>query len=86
MINYTIEWMQTTNEFAHFDRKSSRIKAKDFSATIVAFANAHGGDIAIGIENDGTITGIDDEIANVNELEKPLLISFTPQCSFPKNR
>jgi len=70
MTEHTIEWMRTTKEFEHFDRKSPRIKAKDFSATIVAFANAHGGDIAIGIEDDGEITGIDGFISNVNELQK----------------
>ena len=43
------------NQF--FDRKSSRIKPLDIIKHLVAFANAEGGQLVIGIEDDGTITG-----------------------------
>ena len=39
-----------------FDRKSFLIEAKSLANIIVAFANADGGDVAIGIEDDGRIT------------------------------
>jgi len=42
------------------DRKSARIAARDFSVPVVAMANADGGYLIVGIEDDGTITGIDD--------------------------
>ncbi|MCD8049051.1 MAG: putative DNA binding domain-containing protein [Clostridia bacterium] len=63
-----IETMRFTTELQTFDRKSVRIDAKSLAMTVVAFANADGGDIAIGIEDKGDITGIDDYDAKVNEL------------------
>ena len=64
----TIEDMCYTTERQMFDRKSAKIDAKALSTPIIAFANADGGLIAVGIEDDGTITGIDDHTSNINEL------------------
>lgn len=64
----TIEEMQTTTEMQEFDRKSARIEATSIVTPIIAFANADGGLIAIGIEDSGKITGIDDFTKNVNEI------------------
>ena len=44
-------------ENQYFDRKSARIKPNDAVRHIVAFANAAGGKLAIGIEDDGEVTG-----------------------------
>ena len=55
----TIEEIQKSTEFQVFDRKSARIDAKALAITIIAFANADGGRIAIGVEDDGTLTGVD---------------------------
>jgi len=63
-----IETMRFTTEMQTFDRKSARIDAKSLAIPIVAFANADGGDIAIGIEDKGDVTGIDGYEANLNEL------------------
>lgn len=63
-----IETMRFTTELQTFDRKSARIDARSLAMTVVAFANADGGDIAIGIEDKGDVTGIDGYEANVNEL------------------
>ena len=41
-----------------FDRKRARIDAKTLAIHLIAFANADGGMIAGGVEDDGTITGI----------------------------
>ena len=51
-----------------FDRKSARIDAKTLAIHLIAFANADGGVIAVGVEDDGTITGIDSYAENINEL------------------
>lgn len=64
----TIDEIQKCTEFQVFDRKSIRIDPKSLAVTIIAMANADGGTIAIGIEDDGVITGIDDYRAHVNEL------------------
>ena len=50
------------------DRKSARIKAMTLAEPIVAMANADGGYLVIGIEDNGEITGIDDHEENINEL------------------
>ena len=63
-----IEDLQHSTEKQIMDRKSARIKAVDLAVPIVAMANADGGYLAIGIEDDGTITGIDALEKNVNEL------------------
>ena len=44
-------------EGQYFDRKSARKDVDDISRHISAFANASGGKLVIGIENDGEITG-----------------------------
>lgn len=47
----------TEKENQFFDRKSARIKPLDILKHLVAFSNAEGGQMVIGIEDDGTITG-----------------------------
>jgi ATP-dependent DNA helicase RecG len=51
-----------------YDRKSARKEPKGLSNHIVAFANADGGTLVIGIEDDGTVTGIDGYQKNVNDI------------------
>lgn len=63
-----IEQLQFTTEMQIFDRKSVKIEAKALAIHIIASANADGGHIAIGIEDNGTITGIDGCEAHINEL------------------
>lgn len=46
-----------------FDRKSGRINARDLSRPLVAFANAEGGTIVIGLR-DGHADGVSDELEN----------------------
>ena len=60
--------LKTRKEDQTYDRKSARIQARSLINHIVAMANADGGIIAVGIEDDGTITGIDDYTENVNEI------------------
>lgn len=63
-----LEDLQFSTEGQILDRKSARIRAIDLVNPIVAMANADGGFLAIGIEDDGTITGIDGHEKNINEL------------------
>lgn len=64
----TIEDMCFTTEKQEFDRKSARIDAAAIAIAIIAFANADGGLLAVGIEDDGRITGIDNYLSNINEI------------------
>lgn len=52
-----IEDVFTAEEGHYFDRKSARIKPNDLAKTVVAFANAAGGKVVIGVENDKTVAG-----------------------------
>ena len=64
----TIEEYRTIPEGQTFDRKSARIEPKALAVIMVAMANADGGTIAVGIEDDGTISGIDGMIEHINDL------------------
>jgi len=53
-----------------FDRKSGRVRAKDLAAPLVAFANAEGGYLVIGV-HDGVIEGVSP--ARANEIRQAAL-------------
>ena len=63
-----IKDLQQQPEGQLFDRKSFRIDAKALGVILVAFANADGGDVVIGIEDDGRITGVNGNEEHLNEL------------------
>lgn len=75
----TLEKLITMPESQLFDRKSSRLADKELARHISAMANASGGVIALGIEDDGTVSGVDS--ARENSFRKvPLdLLQTQPQ-------
>ena len=54
----SIEKLQTMTESQFFDRKSARLAPKDFSHQLSGFANASGGMVVLGIEDNGDVTGV----------------------------
>ena len=68
MVKLDIHTLQYQKEGQLFDRKSFRIDAKSLAVILVAFANADGGDVVIGIEDDGRITGVNGNQEHLNEL------------------
>lgn len=69
MVNSTdIEQLRFTPEGQRFDRKSAKIDAKALAIHIIAFANADGGTLVIGVEDNGEIIGIDGYEIKINEL------------------
>ena len=48
--NITNQYLIESEENQYFDRKSARIKPVDILRHIVAFANANGGVLVVGIE------------------------------------
>ena len=65
----TINEILENEERQIFDRKSVMIEPKALAISVVAFANADGGKIVIGISDKSRrIEGIDFEIGKVNEL------------------
>ncbi len=83
----SLDYYQNEPEGQFLDRKSARMRPKDILKHFVAFANAEGGQLVIGIEDDGTISGFKDVNAHrpeefinlsITELRNtPLLIDYT---------
>lgn len=67
----TIEDILSREEGQTFDRKSVRIKPKDLAITMIAFANADGGDLVVGI-TDGKreIEGVDGDENILNDIRR----------------
>ena len=57
--SHDIETLRTMAEQQTFDRKSVRIDAKGLAVVLTAMTNADGGSVVVGIEDDGTVTGVD---------------------------
>jgi ATP-dependent DNA helicase RecG len=64
--NPTVEDILREKEGQLFERKSARIDPRDLANHFVAFANADGGFIALGVEQDGTVTGLSDYETKIN--------------------
>ncbi len=78
----TIQEIQTRKEDQTFDCKSIQIDPKALAITIVAFANADGGDIAIGVsDKTRKIEGIDQHTEKLNELLRVPLDFCNPSVS-----
>ena len=61
----SIDKLRTMAESQFFDRKSGRLAANDLAVQLSAFANASGGLVVVGIEDDGRVTGVAAEKENV---------------------
>jgi len=64
----TINEIIKINENQVFDRKSIKIQSKSLAIPIVAFANADGGTIVIGVSDDCKIEGINGHEQRINEI------------------
>ena len=80
---YTADSLRNKKENTYFDRKTARIAPKDLVRHVAAFANANGGVLAVGIEDDGTPTGFTSELAHTEEeYRKAILTLLRPVPSF----
>ena len=78
----TIQEIRTRKEDQTFDCKSIQIDPKALAITIVAFANADGGDIAIGVsDKTRKIEGVDQHTEKLNELLRVPLDFCNPSVS-----
>jgi len=57
------------------ERKSARIHPRDLANTLIAFANADGGRVLVGVEDDGTVGGID-PAADREQVERLLRAAY----------
>lgn len=82
-----IKQLTESPENQYFDRKSARLKIRDIARHVIAFANASGGRLAIGIEDDGTITGFQQQGAqNIDEIERCHIFECEPAPSVIASR
>lgn len=65
---YDIHSFCTRKEDKSFDRKSARKEPKEILRHLIGFANADGGLLVVGIEDDGEITGFNYQRANQPEV------------------
>ncbi len=73
----TIDYLKSNKENLYFDRKSARIEIKSLANIVSSFANANGGLIVLGIENDGLITGFKGiGYDKLNELQKVFTLAY----------
>lgn len=67
------------DENQYFDRKSARLNPKETAKHICAFANASGGKLVVGIEDDGRVTGFRrDGARSIEEFEQAALVGCDP--------
>ena len=79
----TDQYLCTENEGQYFDRKSARIKPSDIAKHLIAFANANGGVLAIGIEDNNEVTGFEIKGARkINEFREIPYSMCTSGLSF----
>ncbi len=82
----TIQEITTRKEEQTFDCKSIQIDPKALAITIVAFANADGGTIAIGVsDKTRKIEGVDQYTEKLNELLRVPLDFCNPSVSINSN-
>lgn len=61
-----------------FERKGIRVEAAALANALVGFVNADGGTVLIGVEDDGTVTGVDANPDRDNDLRQAALDHTTP--------
>lgn len=54
-----LQSLRQAPEWQTLERKSVRIHPRDLANTLIAFANADGGRLLIGVEDDGSVSGVD---------------------------
>lgn len=63
----------------YFDRKSARKDADEIAKHVMAFANAAGGKLVVGIEDDGAVTGFKREKAHsIEGFEQAYMTELAP--------
>lgn len=74
-----VNLFSTFKENQYFDRKSARKDDKEIAKHISAFANAAGGKLVVGIEDDGEVTGFKRSGArDIENFERAALTTCTP--------
>lgn len=82
--NITLDYLTSHPEDSNYDRKSARKDYKLLANTIASFANANGGVVAVGIEDDGKITGFqnigDEKFKGFQKVLSSSYFKSIPKC------
>ena len=70
-----VEYLIAAPEGQTLEWKSPRIHPRDLATTFIAFANADGGRLLIGVEDDGTVSGMD-PVADREQAERLLRAAY----------
>lgn len=82
-----VSLFSSTEESQYFDRKSARKDDKEIAKHISAFANAAGGKLVIGIEDNGEVTGFKRNAArDIENFERAPLATCIPSPIVRKER
>ena len=74
-----IEAFSRDPEGHYFDRKSARKDTSEIAKHLMAFANAAGGKLVVGIEDDGVVTGFKrDKAHSIESFEQVHVTELTP--------
>ncbi|WP_346687491.1 ATP-binding protein [Enteroscipio rubneri] len=77
-----VEDFAGAREGHYFDRKSARKDVDEIAKHVMAFANAAGGKLVVGIEDDGTVTGFKrDKAHSIEGFEQSYLTELSPAPS-----
>lgn len=83
-LDLTLDDLITKMEDSSFDRKSAKIDLKTLANIICSFANANGGIIAVGIEDDSSISGFEkigiDKYNNFQKMISSAYFKILPRC------
>lgn len=82
--NITLDYLINHPEDSNFDRKSARKDYKSLANTIASLANANGGIVAVGIEDNGEITGFhnigEDKFKGFQKILSNSYFKSIPKC------
>ena len=84
-MNNRIKFLVSSSENQYLERKSARIEPLDILKHLVAFANADGGSLIIGVEDNGEVTGFNTSKAHkIEEFKNIALTKLKDSPILPK--
>lgn len=81
MVSVDIQQIIAGGETLHTEFKSARAHPDALAAAIVSFLNTEGGVLLLGVEDDGTVTGVSDPDAARQRVDQILAHNVTPRAT-----
>ena len=86
-MEYDVFELQNRKEDKYYERKSAKLDPKKIVKHIIAFANADGGILVVGIEDVGTLSGFSyDGAKSIGEFERAIYQQTIPNPKFTLHR